>query len=290
MSQKFYREFRLEELPSEIRCVALDLDGTLLNSQGMLTDFTKKVLNQVISRGVHIVVSSGRPFLALPQEILNYEGIEYVIASNGVSIHHRPTNSCLHRRTMTAQSIDRIAEMAEQCSFLLETYITGCSFADARYVNHPEYYGLSPKGVRYIQNTRSPVENMQEFILLHKHELDGIRMIGTSPDEMSSLLKKIRQDSDVYITWEETRLVMELCHSECGKHHGLAWLLDYLHFTPANVISFGNAENDVDMLLFSGIGVAVSNATPACLDSADCITDSNDEDGVAKALCKFLNL
>ena len=94
---------------------------------------------------------------------------------------------------------------------------------------------------------------------------------------------------EVYITSSAPQLV-ELAHRDAGKHSGVRFLAEQLGLSPACVAAFGDADNDADMLRYAGVGVAVSNASPACLAAADLVTKLHHEDAVAYAIHELLNI
>ncbi|MCQ2508139.1 MAG: HAD hydrolase family protein, partial [Dorea sp.] len=83
--------------------------------------------------------------------------------------------------------------------------------------------------------------------------------------------------------------MIEIADEKAGKGKAFAWLLEELQIPPENSAAFGNAENDIDMMKTASMGYAVSNADEECLQAADWITASNDEDGVAKAMIEFMS-
>ena len=95
--------------------------------------------------------------------------------------------------------------------------------------------------------------------------------------------------SDVYIT-SASPVMLEFSYKDCGKASGLKFLSDYLGVDRDLVAAFGDADNDIDMIKFAGIGVAMANANEALKSKADYITLSNDEDGVAYALKNILEI
>ena len=84
--------------------------------------------------------------------------------------------------------------------------------------------------------------------------------------------------------------LVEISDIQCGKHRALAFLADYLGIPQEKVCAFGNADNDADMLLWAGTGIAVANSSPACLRAADVVTAHYLEDGVAQALKKCFGI
>ena len=160
-----------------IRCIALDLDGTTLDSQGRLSEGNRCALERAIKEGIHIVIASGRAFDSLPEEVLEIKGIEYAITSNGAAIYHVPTGKRLHGYTLSEQSVRKILEVTEGKEVVYETFIEGKAYADSAYVEDPLKYGATEKGVSYIQRTRQREENISEFILRHIRILDSIDIV-----------------------------------------------------------------------------------------------------------------
>ena len=268
----------------KIKLVALDLDDTLLNSQSQLTHNTKEALLALIRLGVEVVIASGRPFSSLPVCVLSMPGIRFAVTSNGAAIQQVPDGMRIHGYTLSCQAVDVILSVTEQEPVLLETFIEGIAYADARYVQDPVKYGASKNAIGYIQRTRHPVENIRAFIEENCGKLDSIDIICPQPDWKWGYLEKIKaQTPDVYLT-TSCRQLLEISDIQAGKSAALKYLCDRLGLQADQCAAFGNAENDVDMLQFAGLGVAVANGTPACLAAADLICGSNEEDGVAKVL------
>ena len=93
----------------KIRCIALDLDQTTLDGDGRLSPANRAALEHAISQDIHIVIASGRPYAALPEDVLSVHGIEYAITSNGAAVYHLPTGHCLHRCTLTPVSVEAVS-------------------------------------------------------------------------------------------------------------------------------------------------------------------------------------
>ena len=94
----------------DIKCIALDLDGTVLNSEGKLSEKNRAAIETAIANGIHIVIASGRSFWSLPEEIISIPGIEYAITSNGAAVYHVPTETRLRGYTLTRRSVREILE------------------------------------------------------------------------------------------------------------------------------------------------------------------------------------
>ena len=273
-----------------IRCIALDLDRTTLNAQGRLSEGNRAALEYAIQKGVHVVIASGRAFSTLPEDVLALKGIQYAITSNGAAVYHVPTGECLCRHTLTPRSVERILELTagERASY--EAFIEGKAFAAAAYVRDPVRYGATPEAVAYVQSTRHLVEDIRGFILDRRDRLDSMDVVVPSKVEQQRIWTYLEKEiPDIYIT-SSVQQLLEISHKNAGKHSGLRFVLERLGLEREESAAFGDGDNDADMLRFAGCGVAVANASPGCLAAADLVTKSHDEDGVAHAIRKLLEL
>ena len=271
-----------------IRLIALDLDDTLLNEESQLTSSARQALEKLTALDVEVVIASGRPFASIPAFVLSVPGIHYAVTSNGAAIHRVPEGERVHGYTLSHEAVQVILEITEHEPVLLETFIAGVAYADARYVADPVQYGASEQAIGYIQRTRHPVDNIRMFIEENCGKLDSIDIICPQPEWKWDYLEKISEKTgDVYIT-TSCRQLLEISDRQAGKASALQYLCRKMNLTAMECAAFGNAENDVDMLRFAGLGVAVANATPACLEAADLICGSNRDDGVAKILWQII--
>ncbi len=270
-----------------IRCIALDLDYTTLNSQGHLSIYTRQALAYAIEKGIHIVVASGRALNSLPEEIRNFEGIRYAVTSNGAAVYDLRADVCLKQYKLTEQSVQRILQLTKGLQVAYEAFIDGKPYAQADYVADPLRYGT--KSISYVQNTRTPVEDFQEFVLQNASKLDCMDLVIDDPALKSRLWKLFEEElPDVYITSSVGQL-LEISYKDCGKHSGVRFVLERLGLPRESLAAFGDGDNDAHMLEYAGIGVAVANASDACKAAADRITLSNDGDGVAREIFRLLD-
>lgn len=105
-----------------IKLVALDLDGTTLNPDSKITPYTEKVLKAAMDQGVHILVATGRAFEAVPEEVKNMEGIEYVVTSNGAATIRLADRKIIHTNYIKSEAMDGVHEVLADCGFLVEIF------------------------------------------------------------------------------------------------------------------------------------------------------------------------
>ena len=274
----------------QIKCIALDLDQTTLNEGGRLAPETRTALEYAISKGVHIVIASGRPFGALPADVLAVPGIEYAITSNGAAVYHLPTGKCLHNYTLTPESVRQILYLMEQESVVYETFVSGIAFADADYVQNPVRFGATEQAISYIQRTRRPEPDIVGFILDHETELASLDIIVQNPEDMRRLWDLLEETvPDIYVTSSVQQLI-EISHKDAGKHSGLRFVTELLQLDPAQTAAFGDGDNDADLLSYAGCGIAMANASPSCLAAADHVTLDHRQHGVAHGIYHILQI
>ena len=282
----------------EIKCIALDLDRTTLDSQGHLSEENRTAIGRAASAGIHVVVASGRSLDSLPAEITEIPGVRYAITSNGAAVYDLCERKCLRQFKMTPESVEDILrhteqgrmkiEYLEETEISYEAFIDGRAFAESRYVADPVRFGAMPQAIPYIQSTRRPIEDMRTFIREHKSELDCIDLVVKSEEMKNKLWKNLWENvKDVYIT-SSVKQLLEISHRDAGKESGAKFLLEYLGLTREELAAFGDGDNDSGLLKYAGIGFAVANASPECREAADEIVASNDEYGVAQGINKIL--
>ena len=182
----------------EIKCIALDLDRTTLDSQGHLSEENRTAIGRAASAGIHVVVASGRSLDSLPAEITEIPGVRYAITSNGAAVYDLCERKCLRQFKMTPESVEDILrhteqgrmkiEYLEETEISYEAFIDGRAFAESRYVADPVRFGAMPQAIPYIQSTRRPIEDMRTFIREHKSELHCIALFVKS-EEMKNKLR-----------------------------------------------------------------------------------------------------
>lgn len=277
------------DISSKLKLIALDLDGTTLNSAGHVSDYTKETLEMAIAQGIQVVIASGRAKSALPPDLLSIKGLNYAITSNGSSIFALSDSKRIYANDMSPETVDAVLQIAAASGFTYETFIAGKAYTDQSYYDCAAAFGVPERMNAYVRRTRTPVPSIAEFIHSHHHEIEGIDMIVPDVDKKAAIRGQLGRIPNLYITGSES-FYIELAAGSVSKASALHALAEQLHITPGNIIAFGDGGNDIELLTYAGHGVAMENAAPALLDVADAVTLSNDEDGVATYLRRILFL
>lgn len=287
MSGKDKRE-KEEPGLQKIRMIALDLDGTTLDDESRLPVRTKRVLERAAASGIYVLAASGRAYTSLPQEILDVSGLSYAITSNGAATYDMRSKKRCFGWTIEEEKAKRLLELIkEEPGTAVEVFVDGQPYAPAAYLEDPEQYGAPSRAVAYLRRTRLPFENAEEFILSHCGELDSVDIITQSPLEKAQWIEKLQKTGGLYVT-SSVSYRLEISNEKGGKGAALREAAARLGVKPEEIIAFGNAENDMDMIRFAGLGVAVANSPEIVRQCADRIAPPNTEEGVAQVLEEIL--
>lgn len=279
------------QVAEQFRLIALDVDGTLLDSQGGVTAGTKAVLQKLAARGVHVALATGRRYIIanfLPPLL---EIPLYMILSNGAVIRD-------HTGAITYESY-------------LPSEWAWRAVAEARRLNlRSTVYENAAAGDRMLFDGDWRVHRGPQAALKRRPELESLYVdlntvtdlpdpieivLWGSDDEMQSLAEALAATGLDYtlVFWRgresssfvrDGQSALEILGPETSKATALTWLCAHLGIAPAEVVAFGDDVNDIEMLRFAGLGVAVGNATQAARDAADEYTHNDDNEGVARTL------
>jgi Cof subfamily protein (haloacid dehalogenase superfamily) len=260
------------------RLVATDLDGTLVRSDGTVSDYTRDVLVAVEELGVPVVFVTGRP-LRWAEVVFEYVGSHgLAIVSNGALVWDVARDAPRLTRHIDAGT-------ALEVSGLLRAAVPGTTFA----VESLEGIDLEPAFMERAAlpdgARRAPVEELFDrpaLKLLARHEeLDAERFWELAEEVVQGRL---------VITWSSSSALLEISAAGVTKASTLATVCAGLGVGPTDVIAFGDMPNDLPMLTWAGTSYAMADAHPTVIEAADHVAPGHDEDGVARVLAGVFDL
>lgn len=273
-----------------IKILAFDMDGTLLDEKGLLSQANEKALYRAMEKGYHIVIATGRVYSSFPQVVLDMDGIRYRISSNGAHIIDYDTGETIYSNLLSREGVLAAMPWISDRDLMKEVYFDHKVYIDRHCMDNLDFYGVkSDKSKNYVRRTRIPVDDV--MVLLHENidKLENINLVFADPE------KRLRYWADLRKI-DELTAVSSLPHNiEIGgpttsKATALKELATMLDLGSEHIMCFGDSSNDEEMMRASKIGVAMGNAVDGLHDVADIITKSNAEDGVAYALTELLNI
>ena len=275
-------------MKSKIKMIAFDLDGTLLTTDKRLTERTRKALEQAVEKGMHIIPATGRPMSGIPQEIIDFPGIRYIVSSNGARVLDMKNRDVLYEETLPVGKAAEILDIFEKYDTLREIYYDGIGYADIDRLEQIEKYQKDPAMQRYICTTRRPVESTRVKFETENRGLDKIQALFVSQEDKLEAWESIEsQVGDVEVTGALSNNI-EVNAKGIHKGAALQFLGELLGISMDEVITFGDGSNDIKMLEMAGTGVAMANSVQKVLDIADITAMSNDEDGVARIIEQYV--
>lgn len=286
------------------KLVAIDLDGTMLNSYGIVTENTKKVIKETIKKGIYVIIASGRPIDSIKAISKEIGSDQYFIAGNGALIYDIQKDEIIYEKYMTREKVLEIIKICEENSISYNVYTDKTILAKALKYNVLYYHKENLKkeeskktNIRIVDNMYEYVKNMQEEKFLKITVCDENKSVFSSIirklrkvknievlDVLHMSRKTIKQGSeDVPIEYYYTEIALQ----NVDKWDAILYLIDKLNINKEEVITIGDNINDKKMIENAGLGIVMQGSTPIVTEIADYVTDSNNNDGVAKALEKF---
>lgn len=264
------------------KLIAMDLDGTLNNDQKVITEKTRAALMEAQKNGIRLALASARPSPGLYRErdildMRNYNGI--LMSYNGGRIVDAATGKVLFETSMDMEETKRVLRQLESLPVtpILDDGV--------------QFYVTDRNGFKVDYECRNnnmvcqEVENLADFLTFAPVKI----LMSVDPAEISHVQQQIAALLPESLTVVQTApFYLEVIPRVINKGQGIRDICKVLNIDTAQVISFGDAENDIPMLRAAGMGVAMGNAAEPVKAAADMVTLSNNDDGIAAALEKLL--
>ena len=270
----------------KIKMIGLDLDGTLLNDKKQLLPYTKDVLKRAIEKGIIVLVATGRPWTGVPDELREFPGMRYALTANGARILDVQNGSVLEEHLLSPELAKKALEICGKYDTLQEVYFGGQGYAPQDRMAHVERYHHNPNMWEYMKKTRIPVPDVAALVDQENRPLDKVQALFADMDERMQAWRELEKEEGLALVGS-LRYNIEINAAGVNKGTGLVNLGRRLGIAREEIMACGDGDNDIAMLKEAGFGVAPANADGPVKEAADYITDSNNEEGAAKAIEKF---
>ncbi|MFR9620701.1 MAG: Cof-type HAD-IIB family hydrolase [Rikenellaceae bacterium] len=264
------------------KLLVLDLDGTLVNGAKDITQPTLDALRKAQQQGVRIVLASGRPthgikHIASQLDIASYGG--FIMGFNGGVIVDAASGEVVYQSTLPAEVIAPLYEMTREAGVVISTYrdeFVVCEQPDDKYM------------AIEIKLTRMTPCRVESFVEAVDFVANKCLAVG-DPQRLIPLQERVMERfSHCMNAFRSEPYFLELVPKGIDKALSLGRLIEYLGVDRSETVAVGDGFNDLSMIEFAGLGVAMANAQPEVKAVADYITLSNEEDGVAALVEKFI--
>lgn len=276
----------------DIKLVALDLDGTLFDNSSRISKRNLTAIRSITDKGIHVVISTGRPFEGIPFDQIKGTRINYAITANGSGIYEISTGKCLYENAMNEELVTPILNFLLTRDIHMDAFIGGKGYTPVQCVETAQKLTVPSSIKNYIITTRTRLDNILQFI--HENQLKVQKMTlnfypaadGTLIDRETVRKFLVSNPSITTVCGGYNNL--EFTRADANKGVGLRKLAEILGVNPDATMAIGDTENDLAIIEAAGIGVAMGNATDAVKARADYVTTTNTKDGVAAAIEHFI--
>lgn len=264
------------------KVLALDLDGTLTNSEKKITDRTRQTLIRAQEKGLKIVLASGRPPFGIKPiaeqlELKRFGG--YILAFNGGAVIDCATGEPIMQRTLDMSLYPYLYSKGNTEDFNILSYLgddIACEDIEDEYVRYEAR--LNGMGLRKVGNFLEEIDFPEPKFLI----------VG-NPEKLALLEREIAEHlKGVMSVYRSEPFFLELLPLGIDKADCLDAFLKQIGYSQEDLMACGDGYNDLSMIRYAGMGVAMKNAQKEVLEAADYVTLSNDEDGVAEAVERIL--
>jgi len=266
------------------KLVAIDMDGTLLNSEGKISNRTRQAINEASNKGVYIVLATGR----ILKSALNYSSKlnlnKPIISSNGALIIDE-NKRVIYEKPMDLNTVKEIVRIGLEEEIYYHFYDEENFYANVYIEDIIKFYNNDD--VDKENQIRVNIFKDIDDLILDNINVYKFLFIDNDISRLNSLKYRLNGIKGVSISssWSNNLEVMD---QGVSKGNSLKFLCEKLNISAEEVIAIGDNENDISMIEFAGLGVAMENGVEKVKSAADLVTSSNDEDGVAKVIEKYI--
>ena len=282
------------------KMIAIDIDGTLLNSKNELSENTKRVLKEASDRGVFVVLTSGR----ISKNIVNFcnqiGANKYLIAENGASIINLETGELEYSKYISKEIANKVIDVCEENSIYYMVYTQ-----EELIVKNIKYMSLFFYKQNYNPNARiKQVVAGRDYINSVDSNITKLMICDEDRSIYRSIINKLKEIKEIDILpvphTSEKKLIVDgeekiirysyadISAKGANKWTAVEYLANKLGIKKNEIIAIGDNINDMHMIYNAGLGVAMSNGSPYVKKVANKVAPSNDNDGVAQIVEKYV--
>lgn len=287
------------------KLVAIDLDGTLLNSYGEVSEKNTQMIRKAMEKGVEVVLASGRPIMSV-KNLANEIGCNhYIICGNGAITYDVKQEQILYDRFLEKSKVLQIIRICEENSIFYNIYTKDTILTKYLNYNILFYHQENANKPEEKKTHIHMMQHIEEYIQNRKEE-DYLKITICDNDKIifGSIIRKLRtiRNVDVLDVAHMSRKVIkdgtekvlmeyyytEITSKNVDKWQAIEKLIQTLEIKKEEVMAIGDNRNDAEMVKNAGLGIMMQNSAPYIQEMADMIVTDNDHDGVAQAIENYI--
>lgn len=283
------------------KLITVDLDGTLLNKYGEVSEYTKNIIKKVTDQGILVVLASGRiseSVLTIAKEI---GANKYYISGNGSVLYDMQKKEIIYEKYLSKEKVLELIELCEKNSIYYNIYTESSVIAKSLNYNVAFYNYENTKKSSDKKTEINIVDDVYNYIkTLNTNKFLKMTICDENKIVFSSILRKVKDIPDIdvlevshmskkKIKMGTKEVSVGYCYTEVSSKNVDKWyaieeIMKKENIAKEEVISFGDNNNDILMIKNAGLGIAMGHSNEQVKKVAKFVTQTNDEDGVAKAL------
>ena len=288
------------------KLVAIDLDGTMLNQYGIITEKTKKAISKAQEKGVEVMIASGRAITSVKRFSKEINSNKYFISGNGAITYDIKNNKILYENILSKTKALKIIKICEENSIYYNVYTENGIIAKNLSYNTLYYYKDNLTKPDENRTHINIVENVYDYFEQREEKILKIMICDEHKTVFNSIVRKLKELSEIevlevshmsrkIIKQGTDEIALEYFYTEVSakdvdKWNALEEIIGLMNISKEEVVTIGDNANDLKMITNAGLGVAMGESAPYVNQSADIIAPTNDEDGVAIILNKIFDL
>ncbi len=289
------------------KLVAIDLDGTLLNSYGEVSIETKETIKKAINSGLEVVLASGRPISSVEDLANDLTANHYLISGNGAIVYDMYKKEIVYDKFLDKEQVLNIIQVCDENSIYYNIYTENDVLTKSLNYNTLFYYSENTHKQEEKRTNINILTDVYEYVKKSENEKYlKITICDQSQIVFNSIIKKIKTIPDIDILDVEhmskkiiksgtEEIPVEYCYTEItnknvNKWTALEYIMKELNITKEEVVAIGDNINDKEMIENAGLGVAMGNSTKYIKEIAKIEVSTNNEEGVKETFEKYINI
>lgn len=268
----------------DIKLIALDLDGTLLNSKKKLSSANLLALERAAEMGIEIVPTTGRFFNAMPEFIRALPFVHYAVTINGAQVYDIANDRAVYKSEIPMQKAVDIMSYLDTLPVIYDCYMENGGRMTRRLWEISSEYAPDEHYRKMLHDLREPVPELKEYILERGADVQKIQLFMKDAALRAELLSTLGDRFEDIAVSSSVVNNVEINDSHANKGEAIERLCEYLGINIEQTLAFGDGLNDLSMIEKCGIGAAMGNAVPEVKAAADMTVPSCDSDGVAAGI------
>ena len=267
------------------KMITLDMDGTLLNSDKLISDACKEAMHQAALQNKYVVIATGRAISELEDYRNDFDDVSYVIGESGAVLYDWKKQCVVAKDCFEISDVEKIYALSKKQDIMIQWFKNGCAYVYEDQLRRLKDYEMG-EYQDLFNRTSNPIYDLDAFMEESKHELEKMNLYHRTVDAKMVTFEASKA-IDVDKSFAEITSV-EFSPKGVSKAKGLQLLCDVVNIDLAETISVGDSFNDLQIMEAAGLAVAMKNAKPEVIAIADVVVSDNDYDGCAEAIYEYL--